>query len=144
MGSIEDQEATLIRTQVMEMARRLRREADSDEVSWSHLLLLGAIDRYGREATPTRLAEAEGLRSSNLAKSLKELEADGYLTRRPDESDLRRVRVALTPKGQASLAEVRNRRDRWLTAAISAHLTEAERATLVSACALLSKLARAR
>lgn len=138
-----DHEATLIRQQVMEMARRLRREADSDEETWSRLLLLGAIDRHGEEATPGALAAAEGLRTSNLAKALKELEADGYLSRRPDDVDRRRVRVALTAKGRASLDEVRGRRDRWLAAALNANLSDTERATLVAAGELLSKLARA-
>jgi DNA-binding MarR family transcriptional regulator len=127
----------------MEMARRLRREAGSDEETWSRLLLLGAIDRHAEHATPGLLAEAEGLRTSNLAKALKELEADGYLTRRSDEADRRRVRVALTPKGKGALDEVRGRRDRWLAAAIENALSDTERATLVAAGDILSKLARA-
>ncbi|MCQ8241531.1 MarR family transcriptional regulator [Rhizosaccharibacter radicis] len=135
--------ASLIRRQVMEMARRLRREADADEESWSRLLLLGAIDRYGEDATPGTLAAAEGLRSSNLAKALKELEAAGLITRRPDRDDRRRVRVALTGEGQRALDAVRGRRDRWLAAAIGTTLTEQERATLVAAADLLSRLARA-
>jgi DNA-binding MarR family transcriptional regulator len=141
--STADHNATLIRRQVIEMVRRLRGEADSDEESWSRLLLLGAIERLGEEATPGVLAAAEGLRTSNLAKALKELEADGCLTRRPDETDRRRVRVALTAKGQVRLDEVRGRSDRWLAAAIDANLTDIERATLVAAGELLSKLARA-
>jgi len=135
--------ASLIRRQVMEMARRLRREADSDEESWSRLLLLGAIDRHGEKASPGGLAIAEGMRSSNIAKALKGLEADGYITRRPDEADRRRVNVALTPKGQASLDEVRGRRDRWLTTATEMNLTGTEQETLVAAGHLLSKLANA-
>lgn len=135
--------ATKLRRQIMEMARRLRREAGADEESWSRLLLLGAIDRHGDEATPGALAVAEGLRSSNLAKALKELEVAGFLTRRTDEADRRRVRVALTPNGRQALEEVRGRRERWLASAIETSLTGTERATLIAAVDLLAKLARA-
>ena len=126
----------------MELARRLRREAGSDEETWSRLLLLGAIDRSGDAATPTVLAAAEGLRSSNLAKALKELEARELITRRPAADDRRQVKVALTERGRAALGEVRSRRDRWLAAAIEATLTAEERATLAAAGALMSRLAR--
>ena len=126
----------------MELARRLRREAGSDEETWSRLLLLGAIDRSGDAATPTTLAVAEGLRSSNLAKALKELEARELITRQSAADDRRQVKVALTEGGRATLEEVRSRRDRWLAAAIEATLTAEERATLAAAAALMSRLAR--
>jgi DNA-binding MarR family transcriptional regulator len=135
---------TFLREQIMEMARRLRREAGSDEQTWSRLLLLGAIDRYGDEATPTRLAAAEGLRSSNLAKSLKELEERKLITRIEATDDRRKVRVALTPEGKAMLKEVRHRRDHWLSTAIASTLTPKERETLIAAGSLLSRVARAK
>ena len=126
----------------MELARRLRREAGSDEETWSRLLLLGAIDRYGEQATPTTLAAAEGLRSSNLAKALRELEARELITRQPAAEDRRRVKVALTERGRAALDEVRGRRDRWLAAAMDTTLTAEERGTLAAAGALMSRLAQ--
>ena len=126
----------------MELARRLRREAGSDEETWSRLLLLGAIDRYGERATPTTLAAAEGLRSSNLAKALRELEARELITRQPAAEDRRRVKVALTERGRAALDEVRGRRDRWLAAAMDTTLTAEERGTLAAAGALMSRLAQ--
>jgi DNA-binding MarR family transcriptional regulator len=135
-------EATALRGQVMELVRRLRREADRDEASWSRLLLLGAIDRLDAEASPGRLAAAEGLRSSNLAKALKDLEDLGLITRAPAADDRRRVLVRLTEAGRSALHDVRTRRDRWLACAIDATLTPAERATLLQAGDLLARLAR--
>ncbi|RTF15458.1 MarR family transcriptional regulator, partial [Serratia marcescens] len=90
------EDVTLLRTQLMSLVRRLRRESRSDEKSWAQLMLLGAIDRHGGEATPSLLAESERMRSSNLAAALRELEADGLLVRTPDAEDKRRVRVRLT------------------------------------------------
>lgn len=102
----------MLRGQLMEMARRLRREASSDEETWSRLLLLGAVDRHGDDATPGVLAAAEGLRSSNLAKALKDLETRGLISRQAATEDRRKVRVSLTENGRAALGDVRNRRDR--------------------------------
>ncbi|WP_241171218.1 MarR family transcriptional regulator, partial [Serratia marcescens] len=81
------EDVTLLRTQLMSLVRRLRRESRSDEKSWAQLMLLGAIDRHGGEATPSLLAESERMRSSNLAAALRELEADGLLMRTPDAED---------------------------------------------------------
>jgi len=132
---------TRLRTQLMSLARRLRREAQSDDQSWARLLLLGAIDRHGGEATPSRLAEAESMRSSNLAAALRDLEADGLIIRTPDAEDRRKVRVQLSDAGRALLHDNRARRERWLAEAVSACLTEEERARLIDAGALLERIA---
>ncbi len=126
------EDVTLLRTQLMSLVRRLRRESRSDEKSWAQLMLLGAIDRHGGEATPSLLAESERMRSSNLAAALRELEADGLLVRTPDAEDKRRVRVRLTPAGLGLLQQSRTR-EAWLLAAMESCLTEQEQAQLIEA-----------
>ncbi|MDF8316193.1 MULTISPECIES: MarR family winged helix-turn-helix transcriptional regulator [Serratia] len=137
------EDVTLLRTQLMSLVRRLRRESRSDEKSWAQLMLLGAIDRHGGEATPSLLAESERMRSSNLAAALRELEADGLLVRTPDAEDKRRVRVRLTPAGLGLLQQSRSRREAWLLAAMESCLTEREQALLIEAGALMARLAAA-
>jgi DNA-binding MarR family transcriptional regulator len=132
---------TQLRMQLMSLARRLRREAQSDDQSWARLLLLGAIDRHGGAATPSRLAEAESMRSSNLAAALRDLEADGLILRTPDAEDRRKVRVQLSEAGRELLHANRARRERWLAEAVDACLTEEERARLIDAGALLERIA---
>lgn len=126
--------------QVVDMARRLRREAQANDESWSRLLLLGAIDRHGAEATPSVLADAESMRSSNLAAALRDLDQRGLISRTPDASDRRKVRVALTPLGQSTLRENRSRRERWLAQAMSACLSGEERVRLIEAGELIERL----
>ncbi|AWC73106.1 homoprotocatechuate degradation operon regulator%2C HpaR [Serratia marcescens] len=137
------EDVTLLRTQLMSLVRRMRRESRSDEKSWAQLMLLGAIDRHGGEATPSLLAESERMRSSNLAAALRELEADGLLVRTPDAEDKRRVRVRLTHAGLGLLQESRSRREAWLLAAMENCLTEREQALLIEAGALMARLAAA-
>jgi DNA-binding MarR family transcriptional regulator len=125
----------------MNLARRLRREARTDDRAWSRLQILGAIDRAGDTATPTILAEAVSMRSSNLATALRELEEEGLIVRTPDAVDRRKVRVRLTPAGRETLYENIARRERWLAEAIQQSLTKEERTLLFKAGELLDRIA---
>jgi DNA-binding MarR family transcriptional regulator len=125
----------------MNLSRRLRREAQTDDRSWSQLQLLGAIERSGDAATPSVLAESESMRSSNLAAALRELERDGLVVRTPDAEDRRKVRVRLTPTGRETLYENITRREQWLAEAIEQSLTKEERALLFKAGELLDRVA---
>jgi DNA-binding MarR family transcriptional regulator len=132
---------TSFRTQFMNLSRRLRREAQADDRSWSRLQLLGAIERCGDEATPTMLGDLESMRSSNLAAALRDLQAKGLITRTPDSKDRRKVRVRLTQKGHEALHQNIARRERWLAEAIERSLTSEERTVLFKAGELLDRIA---
>ena len=125
----------------MNLARRLRREAQSDDRSWTRLQLLGAISRAGDRATPTMLAESESMRSSNLAAALRGLERDKLIARRPHAEDGRKVHIGLTPLGRRILQENIKQRERWLAEAMDKLLTQDERALLFKAGALFDRIA---
>ena len=131
---------TQLRTQLMAMSRRLRREAQIDDQSWARLLVLGAIDRHGGSATPSVLAADEGMQSSNLAAALRDLEAQKLIVRTQDAEDRRKVRVRLSAAGQKLLCDNRARRERWLTETMNACLTAAECADLIKAGPLLERI----
>src|SRR5471030_3028794 len=127
--------------QIMTVVRRLRREAQNDAESWPRILLLGAIDRSDNQAMPSELALSTAMRTSNLAVALRELDAQGLIERKPDQADRRKIRVALTAEGRRLLYESRARRERWLSAAISASLSAEERALLFKAGEMLERVA---
>jgi DNA-binding MarR family transcriptional regulator len=129
------------RMQFMNLFRRLRQEARSDERAWARLSLLGAIERAGDAATPSMLKESESMRSSNLAAALRELETSGLIARTPDKDDRRKVRVRLTKVGRDSLHENVSRRETWLVEAIERSLTAQERALLFKAGELVDRIA---
>jgi DNA-binding MarR family transcriptional regulator len=133
--------AATLRIQLMSLVRRLRREAELEDVPFSQMSLLGAVDRLGEAATPTALAEAEGLRSSNLAALLRRLEEDGLVMRRSDASDKRKTRVSLTELGSTMLNGHRTRRERWLADMIQHHLSDHEQSILFEAGRLMERLA---
>ena len=68
------------------------------------------------------------------------LEESGYLSRTPDETDRRKVNIALTDAGRGVVAETVRRRDSWLEQAL-AELTDAQRATLHAAAAIMREVA---
>lgn len=70
--------------------------------------LLAEISRWGTEApTLWELAESLVMDRTTIARNLRPLERDGYVAVRPSDIDRRSKLVALTPAGQAKLAETK-------------------------------------
>jgi DNA-binding MarR family transcriptional regulator len=133
--------ASKLRKQMMLLVRRLRRETTPMELPLSQLLLLSRIEQLGDDATPTMLAEQEGLRPQNLSALLRKLEEAGLVARAGDEQDRRKSRVHLSMVGMQVLTDNRNNRDNWLAQAMSASLTTDEINLLREAGPLLERLA---
>lgn len=81
------------------------RAAGYDDLQPVHVLLF----RYPTIAglRPGRLAEEAGLSKQALNDLLRQLEARGYLALRPDPEDRRARRIALTPRGERLMEQVR-------------------------------------
>jgi len=141
MSSTEREQIGALRLQLMALLRRLRRESDSGDIPLSKLMLLAALLRLGGTASPTELGTAEGLRSSNVAALLRELEKEEMVRREADAGDRRRLHVVITPAGTQAVLENRSRREAWLSQAMAACLNVEERAQLLAAGALLERLA---
>lgn len=135
------QKVSDFRYQLTRLAKRLRQISQNDPQSWSHMLIISAIDRMGDGVTPSELAMAENIYSSNLAAILRQLEDEGMIQRVPDAVDRRKIRVHLTEKGKAELECSRKRRDEWLAQAITHTLSEAEAEELFKAASLLERIA---
>ncbi|MBA1431270.1 MarR family transcriptional regulator [Pseudomonas fluorescens] len=131
---------SLFRERVTRLNKRLRQEAQNHPDTWSQMLVLSAIDQMDGMATPSKIAEAENIRSSNLASLLKDLEARDLITRTPDTEDRRRTWIGLSEQGRCVLQASRQRRDEWLAEAVDACLTAGERKRLEAAGLLMDKL----
>lgn len=134
-------EISEFRYQLTRLARQLRRISQNDPQSWSRMLVVIAIDRMGNNVTPSELAMAEDIYSSNLAVILRQLEEEGMVERKTDATDRRKTRVRLTEKGCSVLAESRKRRDDWLAQAFDEALSPEEATHLLKMTPLLNKLA---
>lgn len=141
-SSIPAEAVSRLRLQLMALTRRLRQEAQDDELPFAQLSLLASIERADGAATPSALARAEKLRSSNLASLLRELDAGGLILRAGDPEDGRKVRIRLSDAGRQVLDAHRLRKDDWLRAAL-AGLPPQRLELLLAAGELLAELAAA-
>ncbi len=132
--------AAHLRIQLMSLVRRLRRESPQSTLSFGQLRLLASIELLDQQATPSALARAENMQSSNLAASLRELEARDLVSRQPDPLDRRKVRLSLTEAGMRELTANRQGRDQWLMAALDT-LSAHERELLLQSGEVMEKLA---
>src|SRR5919107_5106622 len=132
--------ASELRLSVMRLRRRLAAERHPDnELSLGAMAVLGALHRNG-DLSIGELAAHEHVQPPSMTRTVNCLEADGYVVRRPHESDGRQVVVSLTDAGRAAVLADRQRRDAWLCQQL-ARLTPAERASLRAAAPILARLA---
>lgn len=123
---------------VARLNRRLRQERQTD-LTPTQLSVLGSILKLG-PSTPSAIAAHERVQPPSITRTLTCLVDEGLALREPHPDDGRQVLISVSDKGDAVLAEERNRRDEWLAQRL-AELTTAERKTLREATALLERLA---
>lgn len=134
--------ASELRAAVMRLRRRLASERHPDnDLSIGQMVVLGLLVRLG-EQTVGDLARVERVQPPSMTRTVNCLESDGYVVRRPHETDGRQVVVSLTEAGRAAVLADRQRRDAWLSQQL-ASLTPDERATLREAAPILARLAMA-
>ncbi len=133
--------ASELRLSVMRLRRRLTNERHPDnEQSLAAMAVLGCLYRHGA-MTVGELAQHERVQPPSMTRTVKCLEADGHLTRRPHETDGRQVVVEITDRGREIVLADRARRDAWLARRLD-ELTKDERAVLRQAAPILEKLAQ--
>lgn len=81
-----------------------RRLAEKGASLWNWVLLREAAHADG--ASQRELAGLMRIEPSTLVRHLDRLEADGYVERRPDPDDRRRIRVIVTRSGRSRLEEL--------------------------------------
>ena len=133
--------ASELRAGVMRLRRRLATERHPDnDLSIGQMVVLGLLVRFG-DQTVGELARAERVQPPSMTRTVNCLESDGYVERRPHDTDGRQVVVSLTDAGRAAVLADRQRRDAWLSRQLGS-LSPAKRATLREAAPILARLAQ--
>ncbi|RKP47170.1 MarR family winged helix-turn-helix transcriptional regulator [Pararobbsia silviterrae] len=123
---------------VGQLVRRIRAQAQSDELSITESLVISRLSNDG-PATTADLARAEGVKPQSMGTIVASLEATGFVKREPHPTDGRQMLISLTPKGTAWRKKVRAAKQVWLSHAI-ARLSEDEQRTLFKAGEIFRKM----
>lgn len=127
--------ADRLHSAAIHLLRRLRREDSKSGLSAPRLSALSVLV-FGGPLTLGELANAEQVRPPTMTRLVSALEAEGLVTREPDETDGRLTRIRATPKGRTLLFQGRARRVAALTAEVRA-LSDQDRDAVGKAVAIL-------
>ena len=135
--------ASALRISVARLTRRLRSERDpaNELLPVGQLSVLGSLFRNG-PCSVGELAAIERVQPPSMTRTVNCLVDGGYVDRHKHETDKRQVVVALSPKGEETLAADRKRRDVWLAQRLR-ELTPEERDLLRKAAPIIERLAQA-
>lgn len=117
-------------------ARRVRIEAGPP---LAQLSVLGHLSRQGAMST-NDLAAAERVRPQSMTATVRALEQDGLIGRRPHPTDGRQVLLEMTPKGFQMLEDIFAIREDWLAGLILTKLSEDERHELKRGLNLVQRI----
>jgi DNA-binding MarR family transcriptional regulator len=136
-------EALHLRLAIGQVARRLRwvyaRRSAQRDIGFLEAAVLVRLDREG-PSSPSGLASSEGITSQAVSMAVAALAAQGLVSRRRDEKDGRRVVLAITEAGQATLRHSEEGTTQALATALMS-LSAADRSALAAAEPALVTLA---
>ena len=131
--------ASELRRLVALLRRRLREVQIGTAIPDGSLSVLMRLEKSG-PATTAALAAEERVRPQSMRTKILGLTTAGLISRRPDETDGRRVFLELTELGRRRVEGDREARREWLASAFDARYSSEEREQLLSAFALLERL----
>ncbi|HEX3792042.1 MAG TPA: MarR family transcriptional regulator [Pseudonocardiaceae bacterium] len=103
-----------LRSVISRLARQLNETSTGEGLTPSQYSVLGLVRSSGPLGL-AELTELEGLNPTMLSRIVRRLDDDGLISRLPDPSDLRAVRVEVTPAGVLVHERIRNQRTRVLS-----------------------------
>ena len=131
--------AERLHSAAIRLLRRVRLADDATGLSATKLSALSVLV-FGGPQNLKDLARAEQVTPPTMSKLVADLEAEGLAAKRADRQDKRGVRIEVTAKGAALMEEGRARRLALLQSRLAA-LSKSERALLMDAAVLMSRLA---
>jgi DNA-binding MarR family transcriptional regulator len=133
----QDHLAERLRTSIGRFVRATRSHADTLPPPLAETM--GLLDREG-DASTASLAQRRGVRHQSQSRTVKDLEALGYIARLEDPQDRRGFLVTLTEQGLAALDRDREARRDWVAQAIDTLLNPDEQVQLSVLTQLLDRL----
>lgn len=131
--------AAELRVVLGQLTRRLREQAQREDLTWSQKQVLLRLERDGAQ-TASGLARAEGVRPQSMSATLATLEKAGLVSGIADPLDGRQTLVLLTDHCRRMVRASRTAKENWLFQSIRKKFSPAEQAELASSLVLLQRL----
>jgi DNA-binding MarR family transcriptional regulator len=132
--------AVSLRTSIGLLVRRVKQPRAEGDLTLPESSALSRLDRGG-PATAAELARQEQISPQSMGATLAALQERGWIERRADPDDGRRIVLSVTAAGAEMLHNRRSRRTRQFADVLSEHFSPAELALLNQAAPLLERLA---
>ena len=130
---------TRLRLAVMRLARTLRQQSVTDDITPSMLSALSVVERRG-PLSLGELAITERVSPPSMTRVVSHLEERRLVTREVDFTDRRVARLRVTPAGARTLAAMRTRKQAYLAQRLRL-MSEEDRSLLAAALPVLERLA---
>ena len=130
---------TRLRLAVVRLGRTLRQQSTTDDITPSMLSALSAVERHGPVSWGD-LASLERVSPPSMTRIVGHLEDRRLVQREVDAADRRVTRLRVSPAGSRTLADVRSRKNAYLTLRLGL-LSDEDRAALAAALPILERLA---
>jgi|SRR5271163_672863 len=134
-----DQLAADLRHGIALISRRLMQTPAPGALTLPERAALSRLDRTG-PASSAELARAEQITPQAMGMTLLALESRGFVERRKDPDDGRRIIMSLTPSGGEILRHKRDERIRQIAKILTEEFTAAELKALAAAAPLIKRL----
>ena len=129
---------TRLRLAVMRLARTLRQQSVTDDITPSMLSALSVVERRG-PLSIGELAITERVSPPSMTRVVSHLEERRLVAREVDFADRRVARLRVTPAGARTLAAMRTRKQAYLAQRLRL-LSEEDRSLLAAALPVLERL----
>jgi DNA-binding MarR family transcriptional regulator len=134
-----DELAADLRHGIALISRRLMQTPAPGALTLPERAALSRLDRSG-PASSAELARAEQITPQAMGMTLGALESRGFVERRKDPDDGRRIIMSLTPSGGEILGHKRDERIRQIAKILTEEFTAAELKALAAAAPLIKRL----
>ena len=136
---MQQDHAQQLRFSIQRLARRIRANAASDEITESQRSVLFTLANNGPQSLRS-LSEHENVTPPSMNRTVNAVVKAELVTRVTSDEDGRMVELDLSAAGRAFVNETRRRRDAWFTQQLAA-LTPEQRELLEQAAPVLKELA---
>lgn len=141
-GTVPDatEVAGKLRVTVGLVVRKLKQAPGQDELTLAESSALGRLERNG-PATASDLARVERISPQSMGVTVAALLERGLIERSRDPQDGRRIVLSITEEGRRTVHDRRGARTELIAAALRDGFTDDELGQLLTAAALLERLA---